>query len=271
MNCIQCNKELIGKQKRFCSDKCKGMNNRNQSGYKERIDKYRKEWLIKNREYDLEYHRQWEHKNYQKRKIKNDKWKLKNPNYHRDYHKRPKAIERETQYRKTERYKIMNKKRIERWRKKHPTRNIDERIKNPERFRGYERKYIKTEKGKLKGIRIRDRNSKRNKYYFGKKYDEPTKEMIKTLEERDSKCVYCHCEFDSSNFNNPKYPTFDHLNSELPLIEINAVRACSRCNSSKSDSEVLEWCKKKGYVPNDIVYQLLNKQILDSLPITKCI
>ena len=72
--------------------------------------------------------------------------------------------------------------------------------------------------------------------------------------ERDKLCVYCR--------NNERLE-IDHItaianngNNDYN----NLVLSCRKCNSSKGDKDVFEWCKEKGIEIPKIVIELLNKQ-----------
>lgn len=90
--------------------------------------------------------------------------------------------------------------------------------------------------------------------------DYPNDKLINTLKERDKVCFYCGREFDLTSSKSNGYPSFDHINPELPLIDINAVICCKHCNSSKRKQEVLSWLKKKEYKPSEKLLELLTKQ-----------
>lgn len=66
------------------------------------------------------------------------------------------------------------------------------------------------------------------------------------LEDFDGKCAYCGAPAD----------TWDHI---IPVAKGgntspgNIVPACSACNSSKKDSDLLEWMNRKGYTPSQIL------------------
>lgn len=262
--CIECKNIIpISKHystKKYCCKKCEGRWRRKQPGYKEQMNRLRKDWQERNKEKRLVYCREWEHKNYLKRKLKTDKWKLKNPEYHKKYHYKEKSIKRETAYRKTGRYKELNKIAKERFNLNHPGYWREIFNKNPERAREQHKKYRYSPKGIATFYKIYDKKRRRNYYYLGKKMDYPNENLITMLKERDKTCFYCNREFDLSSPKSKGYPSLDHINPELPLIEVNSVICCKYCNSSKKKNEVLSWLKKKGYKPSKVLLELLNKQ-----------
>lgn len=87
----------------------------------------------------------------------------------------------------------------------------------------------------------------------------PTKEVIMMVDKRDKVCAYCGKEF-AENGRHPNSQSYDHLNSSLPHSEINTVKCCRSCNSSKQDKNILSWMKKKNYSPSKKILQLLKKQ-----------
>lgn len=258
--CIECNNELKGKQKKFCSDKCFGKNRRKNPLYQEQIKRLREKWEKENKERRLAYQREWEKKNRQKRYEKTKRWLAKNPHYHRDYHKREKAIVRERAYRKTDKFKEISKRGKERFDLKYPNYDQEWIKLHPERAKEYYRKYRNSDKGKATWYNRYDRKRRRNMLYLGKKIDWPTTELITMLRNRDKVCFYCKSEFNYLDDESIRYPTFDHINPELPLNEYNSVIACRLCNSSKNDTEVLTWLKSKGYEPSELLLELIRKQ-----------
>lgn len=262
LKCIECGNTIpISTHysvRKFCSKFCAGRNRRSRPGYKEQITRLMKEWEIKNKEKRLAYCREWEKKNYPKRKLKNLRWKEKNPDYFTKYNSRPNAIIYRLKYRNSPRGREVMRKAKERFNVKHP--NYWKQIFNQEKHRNQVKRYRKSDKGKATGYNIYDRKRRRNMLYLGKKIDWPTTELITMLRERDKVCFYCRTQFDYEDSNSLLYPTFDHINPELPLNEINAVVACRRCNSSKNDTEVLSWLKEKKLEPSPVLLEMLKKQ-----------
>ncbi len=268
--CEYCKKEFkVDDSKRghwiikYCSNYCHGKARRSKPGYKEKIKTLQKDWEIKNKEHRLEYCRKWEHKNLTKRVEKNRKWikkkLLENPNLYRDYHDKYK--ERELVYRKSKKGKEVMKKAKDKFNKIHPNYMKEFFESNKELCRKYSKKYCNSSKGKAKRLYQQEKR----RYKFGAWKDKVSAELIKLVNERDKVCVYCHREFESVNPNhNPRYPTYDHLNCHFPFSNINIVKCCSECNSSKNSTNVLEWCIKKAYKPSEIVFELLNKQEIES-------
>jgi len=87
-----------------------------------------------------------------------------------------------------------------------------------------------------------------------------TPELITAVNQRDKNCVYCGKVLPDkpANKNDVHY---DHLHPFKPFSKINMVRCCGSCNHQKSNGEVLEWCKHKGYTPAKIVYDLFDSII----------
>lgn len=267
--CEECKKEFIvtkkvAKIKKYCSLYCQGKAKRRRNH--DLMYRLQKEWAIKNREHRLAWSREWEKKNYPKRLLKNQKYnekrKIFNPNYWKDYHNKPHIKKREEEYRKTDKYKELSQKRNIKYRIVHP----DYRHRtNYEKVIISERKYNKSSKGRAR--KLTHQQKRRDKFIklIGKGYDKPTKELVELVDSRDKKCVYCHTDFDldiKPDCFNSRYPSYDHLNPRLPFSKINTVRCCIKCNSSKNDSDVLNWCKKNKLIPDKIVYELLDKQKL---------
>lgn len=86
-----------------------------------------------------------------------------------------------------------------------------------------------------------------------------TKEDKYQLQEDFGICIYCKEETDT---------TFDHV---IPLAQggsdtiSNQVPACQSCNSSKSDQDVIEWCKQRGEAVPRIVWGKYLKQFEEQL------
>lgn len=86
-----------------------------------------------------------------------------------------------------------------------------------------------------------------------------TKEDKYQLQENFGVCIYCKEETDT---------TFDHV---IPLAQggvdniSNQVPACQPCNSSKSDQDVIEWCKDRGKAVPRIVWGKYLKQLEEQL------
>lgn len=96
-------------------------------------------------------------------------------------------------------------------------------------------------------------------YGYKRRQLEGTKLGRKDLEgimERDGmRCVYCKAKLTS--------PTFDHIISISKggtNKRDNLVLSCHKCNSSRQDKNVREWCKSKGIAIPEIVSKLLDKQ-----------
>lgn len=119
---------------------------------------------------------------------------------------------------------------------------------NPDKVKAKYTKYYKTIKGVVNYLKKKDKKK------FGTINNEITSELIKMVNERDTLCVYCLTDLLKTKIE------YDHLDAFLPFSNINIVRCCKKCNRSKSNGDVLKWCKRKGYTPAPIVYELLKKQ-----------
>lgn len=86
-----------------------------------------------------------------------------------------------------------------------------------------------------------------------------TKENQYQLKEDFGVCIYCKEETET---------TFDHI---VPLANggsddiSNQVPACPHCNSSKSDKDVIQWCKEQGEPVPRIVWGKYIKQVEEKL------
>jgi predicted nucleic acid-binding Zn ribbon protein len=120
------------------------------------------------------------------------------------------------------------------------------------------KKYSKSTKGKINRIK---KYQKRKKKFNNEEL--PSEDTIRMVDARDIKCIYCKKKFiDGSEEDDESY---DHLNAFKPHSEINTVKACRSCNSSKQDDDVLEWLNKKGFKPSPIILELLEKQKQEEL------
>jgi len=123
------------------------------------------------------------------------------------------------------------------------------------------RKHRKTLKGKLSNLKSNERRRKKVLFLTGKSRDQLSLETIKIINERDKVCVYCGKQFDDMIITNRE--TIDHLDCNKPLSESNAVKCCWSCNASKRNipiNKIKEWIKRRGFTPEEIVYELINKQ-----------
>jgi len=86
------------------------------------------------------------------------------------------------------------------------------------------------------------------------RWHQSRKEDKYQLQEDFGVCIYCKEETET---------TFDHV---IPLAQggadniSNQVPACQSCNSSKSDQDVIEWCKQQGRAVPRIVWGKYLKQ-----------
>ena len=117
------------------------------------------------------------------------------------------------------------------------------------------KRYRQTERGKyLHGLNAKRYSySKRAKIKEAKIY--PLKQDLEFVKKRDKVCVYC-----GSN----KNLTYDHimpLNKGGTNSRLNFVLACNKCNASRRDEEIFNWCKKRGILVPAIILELLDKQM----------
>lgn len=227
--CRVCDIKFFGRINQiYCSKKCKEISRSNRRR--------------KNPDYKL----------YQK--IYQKEWDKKNPDKRREINKRFDGSEKRKIWRKnwmkTRVFKRIKKKWYDKNGKKYAAKW---RANNPDKVRMSQYKFAKSDKGKLNNITKIQRRRKK----FG--FEKPSIEVIKLVDARDKKCVYCGREF-SGTGRERFAPTYDHLDAFKPLSEINAVKVHYACNSSKQDKPVLKWLKEKGYQPSPVVLELLKKQ-----------
>lgn len=112
------------------------------------------------------------------------------------------------------------------------------------------KKYYQTEKGKHSTINCNHRRLSLLKM----RETDLTSKKIKQIFERDKVCVYCG----SSN----KFE-LDHiipLSKQGSCLFENYVLSCEKCNRSKNNRDVFEWCKIQGIQVPSIVIKLLKIQ-----------
>jgi hypothetical protein len=139
---------------------------------------------------------------------------------------------------------------------------LEQYEKHPETERRKRMKHAKTLKGKLSRLKSNERRRKKIWMLTGKSIEKLDPSFILAIQGRDKVCVYCGKEF-NNNIKTDK-ETYDHLNCDEPLSLDNTLRCCLSCNSSKSNvpiEKVLEWIKRKRFIPSPIVMELLNKKI----------
>ncbi len=220
--CKNCGNKFTDKTRnhigKFCKKKCLQSyhNKRYIRKNKEKYYKSYRKWVEKNREKVLKYSKEYNKKYYIKNKEKIDK-------KHREYYHNNK----EKRTRKIKEYYENNKEKIIEYRKE----------------------YNQTPKGRLTNTK---KHSKR-RALKKKAKNTLTRKELKTIKERDKKCVYCGTK---------KNLTFDHiipLNNSGENSFLNGVMACGSCNKSKREKDVFKWCKSKGYEVPKIIIKNLNK------------
>ncbi len=130
----------------------------------------------------------------------------------------------------------------------HKARN-DEWVKNNrEKVNAKHRRYCHTLKGKFNDCKKKDRKK------FGWVDETFTLELMRQVNLRDKKCIYCGEELDIVHFNgNSEY---DHFNPFKPFSILNMVKACHNCNKSKNQADVLQWMKYMKLIPSKFVLDL---------------
>jgi hypothetical protein len=105
------------------------------------------------------------------------------------------------------------------------------------------KKYSKTPKGKI--TRLRAKLNYRKKFPVLISYKDS--ELIK---QRDGmRCVYCKkkvFEYPAIPNYHPQLLTYDHIDPNGCSGISNMVIACYKCNCSKHDKNVFDWCKERG-------------------------
>ncbi len=212
----------------------KGYNKKYYQKHKEQIKKRVKKYSQKNKRKVKECKKKY----YEKHK-NTPKYKLETKEYYQEHKEK---IRKCNQERRGER-KIYIKK----WRRKNIEHIKIYNNKNKKRQNENNKKWLKTEKGKInsKKYNIKRRALKK------KAKDTLTKKELKIIQDRDKKCIYC-----GTN----KNLSFEHIISLKKGGEnsfLNGVMACISCNSSKGDKDVFEWCKSKSYkVPKIVIKNL---------------
>ncbi|MCG3218557.1 MAG: HNH endonuclease [Candidatus Heimdallarchaeota archaeon] len=121
------------------------------------------------------------------------------------------------------------------------------RAENLEKIKAEHRAYYKTPRGKAVSDKF---VHKRLTLLRDNEFDLTVDEICK-IKARDKKCVYC---------NGDGKLELDHI---IPLSKggascyNNYVRACQKCNRSKSAKDVFKWCKNQGVEVPVIVRELL--------------
>lgn len=122
----------------------------------------------------------------------------------------------------------------------------------------YLKKYRGTEKGKrVHRDGVRASSWARRKTIEQMDYRLTPKEFQYIRERDNSQCQWC---------GSTKKITFDHIipirNRGLDIID-NVVIACKKCNTSRQNKDPFEWCDSQGIVVPKKILELLEKQIKD--------
>ena len=243
------NKLLVGKSPEFIEDFKRRRRLANKKYYsnpeaREKKRKYKKAYDLKNREKILSYAKELRARPDTKKRMK--KWREENKAYIKKYN---------DNYKKNPLNKIRKRLQDKSYRKNNYEKcylmNQKWRERNPEKVNEYRKKYNKSEKGK---IYITRQNHLRMAYKRMLDTDFSL-ENIRKIINRDKVCVYCSC---NENLQ------LDHI---TPLAKggscywNNLVLACGRCNQSKSDRDVFEWCKMRNIrVPEVILEKFCTKK-----------
>lgn len=146
--------------------------------------------------------------------------------------------------------KIKKKETIKRYCQKNREKRLKYRReyskKNREKERKRNREYSRTPAGKL--TKFKSASKRRNKFPF-----KLTPLQLQMIKHRDKTCVYC-----GSN----KHLGFDHVNPNGSTILNNLVLCCTKCNSSKGNKDVFDWCRQKNRPVPAIVKQLSQDKII---------
>jgi hypothetical protein len=88
---------------------------------------------------------------------------------------------------------------------------------------------------------------KKDKAKFGIINKNITVELVNFINERDKVCKYCKGEFE------PR-AEWEHVNAFKPLSIDNIAKACSKCNQSKNNADLIQWMNYKSYkIDNEII------------------
>ena len=179
------------------------------------------------------------------------KWRKKNPERLKEINKKSEERKERIEYRKKWWNENPKAKLIkERFKENHPEvqKQYDKtyKEKNPERARKKYERYYNSIKG------IINRLKKADKKRFNIINSEITAELITNLDVIYKKCPYCYGEFKPRS-------EYDHLNSFKPFSKTNIIKVCSTCNQSKSNANLLEWIRFKGYKISKEIIELYEK------------
>lgn len=76
--------------------------------------------------------------------------------------------------------------------------------------------------------------------------------------ERDTRCVYCGIEFDSTPGSRRSMPTWEHIVNDARIVtRENIARCCAPCNSSKGTKDLTVWlgsayCRRRDITANSV-------------------
>lgn len=200
--------------------------------HKEDILNKRKEYYKENREKKLAY----DSKRYSDKKVEILK-------YHKEYREKNKDVitaKRKEKYNSNkEAILSRNKKYYEQNKEKILVKNKEYREKNKEAILKVVKEYRNTPKGKL----IKKLSEEKRRTLKKECLSTLTKdEWVGIKENFNNKCAYCGSETEKI--------TIDHfipLSKKGELSKRNVLPCCSKCNSSKNDSDFVEWYRKQKF------------------------
>ncbi len=117
---------------------------------------------------------------------------------------------------------------------------------NRDKIRKKYKRYYDTDKGTVNMLRKHDVRR------FGIKDSLLTLGIIKMVNERDTNCIYCRCEFNDNI-------EYDHINPFRPFSKFNILRCCKKCNKEKSKANMKEWMNFMGYKISEKLEELYKK------------
>jgi 5-methylcytosine-specific restriction endonuclease McrA len=175
----------------------------------EHIKEYSKRYYPKNKIKILKYGKQWRENNPEYAKEYMEQWRLEHPENSKEYYQN---------------HKIIILEYGKQWRKDNPGKGLI-----------YNKKFRKTEKGKVS----RQRNNSKKQAKGREIINTLTfNEWIEILKQYHFRCAYCNKEFDLFI-----KPTIDHI---IPIskggdnIKENILPACQSCNSKKNNKILRE-------------------------------
>ena len=134
--------------------------------------------------------------------------------------------------------------------------------KNKESRLEYYKKYRRTINGKLTSLKY---HNKRRKIY---PIDVSLNDLIRVMNECKCHCIYCGIEVSDTYPNyHPQKSTVDHIIIKHGTAFNNLVLSCRKCNCSKNDKDVFEWCKEQGKEVPELVLRKLESQNQSSFKI----